>query len=383
MSPQKLLDLVLSTSENAQSGIYLIESHVFLILWFQKRGLFPVVQFFSVPHSHLLLLFFRSARTLHGHQIHSLQVQSPIPAALLLVCFAPGRLPSSAHQKPQADSDTDWWFTGSTACSVALEQSSALLRWPGLAFFPLQLFKIFYYYLWPSAGFLPPLCSGSEQPHKLLHRETRHRKPSIFLSPMCSCILLPISTFHHSLLCLTGSLLSSGPTSDFFLCYFHILISFLSLSLSIAFSLSCSKRAPSLLFPCTAHLILSALYWPTSERLICCWFYLSFNELQLDRGFHTSVQLILHASISFQPPSCLPAFDTVDLFFDLHGTTVLIFLLVLRLPFLCLLHWMLFCHSFFKYDQSFNVSCLAFFTCYLDLGMNLSNYMTYSLWTVY
>lgn len=84
MSLQKLLDLVLSTSENEQSGIYLIESHVFLILWFQKCGLFPVVQFFSVPHSHLLLLFFRSARTLHGHQIHSLQVQSPNPAALLL-----------------------------------------------------------------------------------------------------------------------------------------------------------------------------------------------------------------------------------------------------------------------------------------------------------
>lgn len=199
---------------------------------------------------------------------------------------------------------------------------------------------------------------------------------------MCSYILLPISAFHHSLPWLTGSLLSSGPTSDFFLCYFHILISFLSLSLSIAFSLFCSKRAPSLLSPCTAHLTLCLLLthlW----KLVCCWFYFSFNQLQLDRGFHTSVQLILHASISFQPPSCLPAFDTVDLFFGLHGTTVLIFLLILRLPFLCLLHWMLFCHSFFKYNQSFSVSCLAFFTCYLDLGMNSSNHMTYFLWTVY
>lgn len=192
--------------------------------------------FFQCPPPHLLLLFSRPARTPHGRQIYSLQVQPPIPATLLLVCFAPGRLPSSAHQKPQADSDTDWWFTSSTGYSVALEQSSALLGWPGLAFFPLQLFKIFSYYLWTSTAFLLPLCWGSEQTHELLHRETRDRKPSVFLSPVCFCLLLLISTFHHSLPCLTGSLLSSGPTSDFFLCYFHILIFFLSLSLSIAFS---------------------------------------------------------------------------------------------------------------------------------------------------
>ena len=216
---------------------------------------------------------------------------------------------------------------------------------------------------------------------------------------MCFCILLPISTSHHSLPCLTGSLLSSGPTLDFFLCYFHILygvaqswtrlkrfsssssssISFLSFSLCIAFSLFYSKRAPSLLLPCTAHLSLSAFYSLTSERLVCCWFDFSFNQLQLDLDFHTLVQLILHASTSFQPPSCLPMFGSVSLFFGLRGTTVLIFLLILRWPFLCLLRWVLFCHSFFKYNQSFRVPCSAFFTCYADLGMNSSNPMTYFL----
>ena len=140
--------------------------------------------------------------------------------------------------------------------------------------------------------------------------------------------------------------------------------------------------APSLLFPCTAHLTLSAFYWPASERLVCCCFYFSFNQLQLDRGFPTPVQLVLHAATSFQPPSCLPAFDTVSLFFGLHGTAVLIFLLILRLSFLCLLHWVLFCHSFFKYNQSFRVPCSAFFPCYPDLGMNSSNPMTYFLRTV-
>ena len=112
----------------------------------------------------------------------------------------------------------------------------------------------------------------------------------------------------------------------------------------------------SLLFLCTAHLTLSSFYWKTSERLVHWRFHFdfSFSQSQLDHGFPTPVQLIFYVSTSFQPLFCLPAFDTVEhLSFGFHSTTVLISLLILRLPFLCLLHWLLFCHSFFFIKNKF------------------------------
>ena len=373
--PQKSLDFVLSASENAKSGIYLIESHVFLILWFQKRGLFPVVQFFSVPTPHLLLLFSRSARTPHGHQIYSLQVQPPIPATLLLVCFAPGRLPSSAHQKPrltliqiddlQALLDTLWLWSN-------LLHSLDDQGWPS---FPCSYSRSFLIICERQLrSFF--LCAGEVSRLTNSFTEKLEIGSLPFFSPPCvsvyCCLFLPFTILFPAWLAHCCLLV---PPRTFFS------VIFISSYLSWVFAYLLPS-APSLLFPCTAHLTLSAFYWPASERLVCCWFYFSFNQLQLDRGFPTLVQLILHAATSFQPPSCLPAFDTVNLFFGLHGTAVLIFLLILRLSFLCLLHWVLFCHSFFKYNQSFRVPCSAFFPCYPDLGMNSSNPMTYFLRTV-
>lgn len=106
--------------------------------------------------------------------------------------------------------------------------------------------------------------------------------------------------------------------------------------LSGLLSVSSPKRAPSLLLPCAAHLI-SAFYWLTSERLVCCWFDFSFNR-QLDLDFRPLVQ---------QNSTCIHFFSAPILFtsvwlslgpLGLHGTetTHSAFLLILdRLFFVC------------------------------------------------
>lgn len=125
-----------------KSGIYLIESHVFLISFDFKTDVSCCPFFFSAPPPPAAGFFQISWDSPWSSDIFSAGLAlSPCHSAPGLFCS--WRLPSSlAHQKPQAD----WWLYMIYKLSWILWLWYNLLqRWPGLPFFPLQLFKIFLY----------------------------------------------------------------------------------------------------------------------------------------------------------------------------------------------------------------------------------------------